>query len=358
MNKEYPKPLAFDPRSSDNDTRDACEKYKIKKSNLNADLFEVLLRRTDINPALQASLVRGWREGLNLGSKLPETDHLVECPRMQKEQKDVLRSSIEKEAKLGRLSGPWAKPLKDGRWFKNAWVSPYFVIPKKTAPGAPTRWRLIHHLSFHKSGLRKLSLNGRIDMNEFPICFPTHMTGAHLIFCKSPTGSAVFSRDIRDFYRNFLLNPYSWWQTYSKALGSYWFNPYMPFGGSSCTSLAQRQSDAVISIAKVTVPQEGSNNRVKEYLPVERVGAKLVAMLDDFLAVVPRKPSDSDEQLLKWAESCTVRFDDLLHKPGLPKAAEKDQDPGFSVVWFGVGSALSPQHSACPRRIGRINYFM
>ena len=240
MNKEYPKPLAFDPRSSDNDTRDACEKYKIKKSNLNADLFEVLLRRTDINPALQASLVRGWREGLNLGSKLPETDHLVECPRMQKEQKDVLRSSIEKEAKLGRLSGPWAKPLKDGRWFKNAWVSPYFVIPKKTAPGAPTRWRLIHHLSFHKSGLRKLSLNGRIDMNEFPICFPTHMTGAHLIFCKSPTGSAVFSRDIRDFYRNFLLNPYSWWQTYSKALGSYWFNPYMPFGGSSCTSLAQR----------------------------------------------------------------------------------------------------------------------
>ena len=59
-------------------------------------------------------------------------------------------------------------------------------------------------------------------------------------------------------------------------------------------------------------------------------------MLDDFLAVVPRKPSDSDEQLLKRTESCATRFDDLLLKLGLPKAAEKDQDPGFSVVWFGI----------------------
>ena len=101
MNKLYPKPLAFDPRSSDNDTREACEKYKIKKSNLNADLFEVLLRRTDINPALQSSLVRGWREGLNLGSKLPDTDHLVESSSMAKEQKDILRSSDKKEANVG-----------------------------------------------------------------------------------------------------------------------------------------------------------------------------------------------------------------------------------------------------------------
>ena len=149
MNKVYPQPLAFDPRSSVNDTNEACKKYKIRESALNTPLFEVLLRKTDINPALQISLVRGWKEGFNLGSKLPDTDHLVERPNMAKEQTNVLRSSIEKEVKLGRLSGPWAKPLQDGRWFKNAWVSPYLVIPKKTPPGASARWRLIHHLSFH-----------------------------------------------------------------------------------------------------------------------------------------------------------------------------------------------------------------
>ena len=35
-------------------------------------------------------------------------------------------------------------------------------------------------------------------------------------------------------------------------------------------------------------------------------------------------------------EACTTRFDDLLQKLGLTKAAEKDQNPGFSVVWFGI----------------------
>ena len=115
---------------------------------------------------------------------------------MAKEQTTALRSSIEKEVMLGRLSDPWAKPLRDGRWFKDAWVSPYFVIPKKTPPGAPARWRFIHHLSFHTSGIWELSLNGRIDMTEFPVSFPTQMTGAHLLFCKSAKGSAVLSRDI------------------------------------------------------------------------------------------------------------------------------------------------------------------
>ena len=210
MNIQHPMPLTFDDRSSPKDTIEACMRYNVKQPSLNADLLELLLKKSEINVKLQASLVRGWREGLDLGSNLPEMDHLVDCPKMTKEQLEVLTEQIKKEASKKRLGGPFDSPIRDAHWFKKAWVSPFFVIPKKTAVGAPARWRLIHHLSFHESGMRELSLNGCIDINQFPTLFPTHMTGAHLLFCESPTGSAVFSRDIRDFYRNFLLSPYSW----------------------------------------------------------------------------------------------------------------------------------------------------
>ena len=105
----------------------------------------------------------------------------------------------------------------------------------------------------------------------------------------------------------------------------------MPFGGSLCTSLAQRQSDAVICKTKVMERQGETNDLVRDFLPVESVGANMVAMLDDFLVVVPRKPFETDDQLLMPTEACTTRFDDLLQKLGLPKAAEKDP-----VVWFGI----------------------
>ena len=90
----------------------------------------------------------------------------------------------------------------------------------------------------------------------------------------------------------------------------------MPFGGSSCTSLAQRQSDAVICIAKVTEKQGETHDPVRDFLPVESVGANMVAMLDDFLVVVPGKRFETDDQLLMPTGACTTRFDDLLQKLG------------------------------------------
>ena len=65
------------------------------------------------------------------------------------------------------------------------------------------------------------------------------------------------------------------------ALGSFWANPYLPLGGSSCTSMAQRQSDAIRKAARVC-----------------GVKATTVAMLDDFLQVSPRGPEDTDEETL------------------------------------------------------------
>lgn len=140
-------------------------------------------------------------------------------------------------------------------------------------------------------------------------------------------------RDIRNYYRNFLLSPYSWWKTYAYALGGYWFNPYMPFGGSSCTSLAQRQSDAIRVVAKVA-----------------HIEAELLPMLDDFLIVVPRKVGETAEENLKRANTQGGKFDDLLEELHLPKASEKDQEAAFTTIWYGIKFNSNQRSYSVPRK--------
>ena len=60
MNVLFPQALIFDDRSSVLDTLEACSRYGIKPPSLNADRLEELLKRTEMNEDLQASLVRGW----------------------------------------------------------------------------------------------------------------------------------------------------------------------------------------------------------------------------------------------------------------------------------------------------------
>ena len=127
-------------------------------------------------------MVRGWREGFNLGSEIPNIDHMVKESHRTETEKEIIGKSLAKEKDLGRIHGPIDFPYRDGKWFKHHWVSPYFVIPKKTPIGCPQKYRLIHHLSYHNSHERDLSFNGYIDIDEYPTYFPTYPTGAHLVF--------------------------------------------------------------------------------------------------------------------------------------------------------------------------------
>ena len=68
---------------------------------------------------MQMSLIRGWREGFNLGSELPNEDHLANPPILDETQREVLRKGLEPEVRQGRMIGPLSKPLADGKWFQN-----------------------------------------------------------------------------------------------------------------------------------------------------------------------------------------------------------------------------------------------
>ena len=179
----HPKPLNFPKSASVADTVEACERYNVKLPSLNASLFEKLLSKTMIDKVVQASLVKGWRVGFDLGSAIPAENHFVKETIIGDDQSEALAQALIKERDLGRLHGPIDEPYYDGQWFKNyCWVSPYFVIPKTTPEGMPQKWRVIHHLSYHNSGERRLSFNGHINMDRHPTYFPTYLTGAHLIF--------------------------------------------------------------------------------------------------------------------------------------------------------------------------------
>ena len=65
------------------------------------------------------------------------------------------------------------------------------------------------------------------------------------------------------------------------------------------------------------------------------VDVNIVAVLDDFLLVVPRKSTDTDVTALKDGERNGKKFDKLLDKLNLPKAPNKDQDAAFSTIWCG-----------------------
>ena len=112
-----------------------------------------------------------WREGFDLGSKLPDEDHFSAAPRIDETRRDPT-SRIRGRNQFEAIA--WTdEPITNDRWFSNSWVSPYFVIPESTPEGEKQKWRLIHHLSFHSSGYRTKSLNGHIDISEFPTLFPT-----------------------------------------------------------------------------------------------------------------------------------------------------------------------------------------
>ena len=116
----------------------------------------------------------------------------------------------------------------------------------------------------------------------------------------------------------------------------------MPFGGSSCTSLAQRQSDAIRLVATVELDEASSNCEegtqvcLREIIPIRRVCSTLLPMLDDFLGVLPRRVGETDEGILLRAQEDAKRFDTLLENLRLPKAPEKDQIPAFTTVWHGI----------------------
>ena len=201
-------------------------------------------------------------------------------------------------------------------WEESSAPDLYYL--KKRKIGQPQKWRLIHNLSGHISG-KAMSINGGISNLDFPVTYPSVSTATHRLFCESARGCVVWGRDLKEYYRHLLINPYCWWATGTKFAGEYYFDCYCPFGARSMPAVFQRLSDAIRVIMLRRTPVDA-----------------LLGMLDDFLGVTYRQVGESEESLFKRGKAAEEAFDRELTKMGISKQAEKDSPTAWTIVWMGV----------------------
>ena len=238
---------------------------------LNEKYWERVLQEEGFPPKFQEWLVRTIIEGVDLGYRGEKEDHVLGRRKRSAQEKALLSAQYKREVALRRVvcTGkvrPW------GRLFKKFFVSATYTIPKKRIIGQPQKWRLIHNLSSHTQG-RDRSINSGILKESYPVTYPSIRTAAPLLFCSAQRGCVVWGRDLKEYYRNLMINPAYWWCTGTRFEEDFYFDCYCPFGARSMPAIFQRLSDAIRVIMVRRTP----------------IGA-LLGMLDDFLGIVYPEP--------------------------------------------------------------------
>ena len=306
----------FPPMSSQLSTQIACRRWRVAKCPLQEDYWKRTLQEEGFPPKFQTWLFRTISEGVDLGYRGGEKDHVLNRKKRTAEETRLLAAQYVREVDLGRVvcAGqvrPW------GRLFKKFFVSSTYTIPKKRMIGQPQKWRLIHNLSSHTLG-RHESINAGIDKEDFPVTYPSIGTATHVIFCSAPRGCVVWGRDLKEYYRHLMINPAYWWCTGTRLGDIFYFDCYCPFGARSMPAVFQRLSDAIRVVMLRRTPVDA-----------------LLGMLDDFLGVVYREPGETDAELLQRGRQSETAFDRELVKMGIAKQGKKDSPTAWSITWLG-----------------------
>ena len=145
-----------------------------------------------------------------------------------------------------------------------------------------------------------------IGKEEFPVTYPSILSAAHEVFCKSKHGCVLWGRDLKAYYRHLLVNPAYWWCTGTRLEGTYYVDCYCPFGARSMPAVFQRLFDAIRVIMLRRTPVDS-----------------LLGMLDDFLGITYREEGESDQSLQERAWLNEKAFDNELVKMGITKQTKK-----------------------------------
>ena len=126
---------------------------------INIDALEEELR-SHPNREFVSTLITNLREDFQVGYFGPEFS--AECPNLKsaEEHPDVMVAYVEKQVKLGHISGPYLTPP-----FSNFRSSPLGVVPEKT----PRKWQSILHLSYPPGR----SVNDFIDKDSYSLQYVT-----------------------------------------------------------------------------------------------------------------------------------------------------------------------------------------
>lgn len=243
---------------------------------------------------LASGFLEGFRIPIDRSLSLPVT-----CIKKDvvKKNSDIIRSILDKEILLGRVSGPFAEPP-----FDPFVVTPIHVVPKSEKG----KFRLIHNLSFPFGD----SVNSRISDFDAKVQYVNFDQALDLVF-QAGRNSLLAKFDVQSAFKIMPISPEDWHLLGFYFEGNYFFEKCLSFG-LRCSCLYFERFGQFV-----------------RWLLIQRSGhSGWISYLDDFLIVVP----SSKVQLMYKSLLC---LKDVCDEINLPLASEKQEGPCTKLKFLG-----------------------
>ena len=291
--------LSFPSSSSPSTTREQCQKFHIKPSGMKLVAWQHYLKRHP-NPKYVSWILRSILEGAPLGYKGPRQTLLLTNNGMDKESWDAVEKRVREETSKGRshiFGTTW--PVRKIWPFDAMRGNRTFTVPKLVG------FRVIDDLSQQKGE----SVNDWIDKAEFPVRFSTFLDAIRII--RENKGKIwMWQRDLKDAYRQILINPNVWFLQGLQINNVCSFSAYLLFGGTPGPGIFERFSYDITWIA------------------VNHLSIKwLLHLLDDFQGMNTTKTG---------AETDATNFDTLLAELGVLQNDAKRVNPTRTIKYLGI----------------------
>lgn len=232
---------------------------------------------------------------------------------MKPEDEQRLADHFDEEFQQGRMVGPF--DVLDHNLFHFYRVSPAFLIPK-----TDDKWRCIHHMSYPAGA----SVNDGVDASDFPVDFVT-LKEMQKTLAEVPVGVLMSKRDIKDAYKQVLVNPADWPLMVLRVQGHFLIPVTISMGGSGSPGIFDSISNLSTWIfANVA-------------FPIPRT-IRVASILDDFCIFHLRLRADMlDCEPVKLATSEAQHIDGIFADLGFPLKHSKSVTGVTELVFLGIG---------------------
>ena len=251
---------------------------------VNVDELEKLLIQTNYNKEKTEFLVKGFKEGFDLGYRGPE-----EIKQESSNLKFTIGDKVElwnkvmKEVKEKRYAGPFSNIP-----FDNYIQSPIGLVPKDNGK----KTRLIFHLSYPRDSSKGTSVNAATPKDMTTVKYQK-FDDAIMLCIKEGKGCYIGKSDMTAAFRHLAMHKKFWKYLVMKAQNPvdgnwyYFVDKCMPFGASISCAHFQAFSNAVAHIV-TTLTEKENVNYLDDFFFTQLLRIRCNRQIQTFLEVCKR----------------------------------------------------------------------